>query len=64
MLLADALRRAAGAHAVIGCRALMIHAIDDKACDFYRRCVPDIIEFPAASKSFFIPIETVLAAIG
>jgi GNAT superfamily N-acetyltransferase len=34
-LLADAMRRAATAAERIGIRALVVHAIDERACDFY-----------------------------
>jgi predicted N-acetyltransferase YhbS len=36
-LLADAMKRAAKASAIIGARALVVHALDDKAARFYER---------------------------
>lgn len=36
-LLKDALLRILTAHDVVGVRAILVHAIDDKACDFYRQ---------------------------
>jgi GNAT superfamily N-acetyltransferase len=36
-LLADALMRSAGAADVIGARAILVHAMDDEAAEFYRK---------------------------
>jgi predicted N-acetyltransferase YhbS len=62
-LLADALRRIAVASKSIGMGAVLIHAKDDAAKRFYLRCA-EFIEYPADSRTLFLPIETVVAAFG
>ena len=62
-LLADALRRIAVASRSIGIGAVLVHAKDDHARNFYLRCA-EFIEFPADSRILFLPIETVVAALG
>jgi GNAT superfamily N-acetyltransferase len=61
-LLADALRRIAVASQSIGIGAVLVHAKDDAAKRFYLRCA-EFIEYPADSRTLFLPIETVVAAI-
>lgn len=60
-LLADALRRIAVASQSIGIGAVLVHAKDDAARRFYMRCA-EFIEYPADSRTLFLPIETVVAA--
>ena len=60
-LLADALRRIALAAQSIGIGAVLVHAKDDAAKRFYLRCA-EFIEYPADSRTLFLPIETVMAA--
>lgn len=62
-LLSDALRRIALASQSIGIGAVLVHAKDDAAKRFYLRCA-EFIEHPADSRTLFLPIETVIAAIG
>ena len=62
-LLADALRRIAAASQSIGIGAVLVHAKDDAARRFYMRCA-EFIEYPADSRTLFLPIETVVAAFG
>lgn len=62
-LLADALRRIAQASRSIGIAAALVHAKDDAAKRFYLRCA-EFIEFPEDSRTLFLPIETVVAALG
>lgn len=62
-LLADALRRIAIASQSIGIGAVLVHAKDDNARRFYLRCA-EFIEYPADSRTMFLPIETVIAALG
>lgn len=62
-LLADALRRVAVASQSIGIGAVMVHAKDDAARRFYMSCA-EFIEYPADSRTLFLPIETVVAAFG
>ena len=60
-ILADALHRIAIASQSIGIGAVLVHAKDDNAKRFYLRCA-EFIEYPADSRTMFLPIETVLAA--
>lgn len=60
-LLKDALLRAAKAAQIVGCRAVMVHAIDEAAAAFYAS--RGFIPFPADSGTFFLPMETIRAAI-
>jgi GNAT superfamily N-acetyltransferase len=60
-LLADALRRIAAASQTIGIAAALVQAKDDEARAFYLACA-EFIEFPAESRTLFLPIETVIAA--
>lgn len=62
-LLADALRRIAVASQSIGIGAVMLHAKDDSAKAFYLKCA-EFLEYPADSRTLFLPIETVVAAFG
>lgn len=60
-LLSDALRRIAVASQSIGIAAVLVHAKDDAAKRFYLACA-EFIEYPADSRTLFLPIETVIAA--
>lgn len=60
-ILSDALRRIAIASQSIGIGAVLVHAKDDAAKRFYMRCA-EFIEYPADSRTLFLPIETVVAA--
>ena len=60
-MLADALQRIAIASRTIGIGAVLIQAKDDRAKAFYLRCA-EFIEYPADSRSLFLPIETLVAA--
>lgn len=62
-MLSDALRRIAVASQSIGIGAVLVHAKDDAAKDFYMACA-EFIEYPADSRTLFLPIETVIAAFG
>jgi hypothetical protein len=62
-ILSDALRRIALASQSIGIGAVMVHAKDDAAKRFYMKCA-EFIEFPADSRTLFLPIETVVATLG
>lgn len=62
-MLADALRRIAVASQSIGIGAVLVHAKDDAARQFYLRCA-EFIEYPAESRTLFLPIETIVAAFG
>lgn len=60
-MLADALRRIAVASQSIGMGAVLVQAKDEKAKRFYLACA-EFVEFPADSRTLFLPIETVIAA--
>lgn len=60
-ILSDALHRIALASQSIGIGAVLVHAKDDNAKRFYMRCA-EFIEYPADSRTMFLPIETVVAA--
>lgn len=62
-LLADALRRIAVASQSIGIGAVLVHAKSDAAKSFYLKCA-EFIEYPADSRTLFLPIETVVATFG
>ncbi len=60
-MLSDALRRIAVASQSIGIGAVLVHAKSDAAKRFYMRCA-EFIEYPAETRTLFVPIETVVAA--
>jgi hypothetical protein len=60
-ILGDALRRIAVASQSIGIGAVLVQAKDDKAKRFYLKCA-EFVEYPADSRTLFLPIETVIAA--
>lgn len=62
-ILADALRRIATAAQTIGIAAVLVQAKDENAKRFYLACA-EFIEFPAESRTLFLPIETVVAGFG
>ncbi|MCW1986559.1 UNVERIFIED_ORG: GNAT superfamily N-acetyltransferase [Sphingomonas sp. R1F5B] len=61
-LLADALRRIALAAQSIGIGAVMVHAKNEQARRFYLKCA-EFLEYPADSRTLFLPIETLIAAL-
>lgn len=60
-ILSDALKRIAVASQSIGIGAVLVQAKDDSAKRFYMACA-EFIEYPADSRTLFLPIETVVAA--
>ncbi|HTH74332.1 MAG TPA: GNAT family N-acetyltransferase [Trinickia sp.] len=62
-MLADALRRIAAASRSIGIGAVLVHAKDEPAKHFYLNCA-EFAEYPAGSRTLFLPIETVVTAFG
>ncbi|PZX47617.1 hypothetical protein LX76_04463 [Cereibacter changlensis] len=60
-ILSDALRRIAVASQSIGIGAVLVQAKDDDAKRFYLACA-EFTEYPADSRTLFLPIETVIAA--
>lgn len=61
-LLSDALRRIASASQSIGIAAVLIHAKDEDAKRFYLACA-EFQEYPADSRTLFLPIDTLLKAL-
>jgi GNAT superfamily N-acetyltransferase len=61
-ILADALCRVAIASQSIAMAAVLVHATDEAANRFYKRCA-EFIEYPEDSRTLFLPIETVVAAL-
>jgi len=60
-ILSDALRRIAVASQSIGIGAVVVQAKSDEAKRFYMACA-EFLEYPADSRTLFLPIETVIAA--
>ncbi|MEK7832009.1 MAG: GNAT family N-acetyltransferase, partial [Acidobacteriota bacterium] len=60
-ILSDALRRIAVASQSIGIGAVLVQAKSEGAKRFYLACA-EFIEYPADSRTLFLPIETVIAA--
>ncbi len=61
-LLADALKRCLAASEIAGARAVVAHAIDDAAQEFYLR--GGFIPSPLGERVMLMPIETVRALVG
>jgi len=62
-MLSDALRRIAAASQSIGMGAVLVQAKDEKSKRFYLACA-EFVEYPADSRTLFLPIEAVIAAFG
>lgn len=62
-MLSDALRRIALAAQEIGIAAVLIHAKDERAKQFYLKQA-EFLEFPDGGLTLFLPVETVLAGFG
>jgi len=60
-LLQDAVRRVAGIAHTIGVRALLVHAIDEAAADFYARF--GFISSPIDAETLFLSIQAVRASL-
>lgn len=56
-MLVDAMARAAAGSEIIGARALLIHALDEKSARFYEAI--GFLRYPGDSQSFFMPIGTI-----
>jgi GNAT superfamily N-acetyltransferase len=62
-LLSDALTRIALASQTIGIAAVLVHAKDEKAKAFYLACA-EFLEYPADSRTLFLPVEMVVRGMG
>jgi predicted N-acetyltransferase YhbS len=60
-LLKDAMSRALAASQTVGARAVLVHAIDEEAADFYAAF--GFLAFPEGSQIFFMPMETIRASL-
>jgi predicted N-acetyltransferase YhbS len=60
-LLKDALLRSLQISQQIGCRAVLVHAIDEDAASFYAAF--GFVPYPDGSRTFFMPIKKIAAAI-
>jgi GNAT superfamily N-acetyltransferase len=60
-LLREALLRTLEASKIAGIRALVVHALDDEAITFYAGWGFQL--FPVGSRTLFLPIETLVAAL-
>lgn len=61
--MSDALRRIAVASRSVGIGAVLIHAKTDAARAFYMKHA-EFLEYPPDSGVLFLPIETLVAALG
>lgn len=61
-LLRDAIRRAIGVSAEVGVRAIVVHALDDRAGALYRKY--GFVECSAEPLTMLLPLETALAVFG
>lgn len=60
-LLRDALLRCLNVSEAVGARAILVHAIDDEACGFYRKF--GFLPFPTNPRTLVLPLDTVKAGI-
>jgi GNAT superfamily N-acetyltransferase len=60
-LLKDALLRSLNVSETVGARAVLVHAIDDGACGFYRKF--GFLPFPMNPLTLVLPLETVKEAL-
>lgn len=58
LLLADALRRVAGASHLMAVYAVVVDALDDRATDFYRKF--GFIPLPSRPRTLFLPLDSFL----
>jgi GNAT superfamily N-acetyltransferase len=60
-LLKDAFLRSLNAAEIVGARALLVHAIDDAGCGFYRKF--GFLTFPTNPRTLVLPLDTVRMGI-
>ena len=60
-MLRDALQRVLQAAEIVGCRAALVHAIDEAAADFYSK--HGFVEFPSGARAMFLVLETLRRAL-
>jgi GNAT superfamily N-acetyltransferase len=60
-MLRDAMYRALQVSRSVGCAAILVHALDQPAVDFYVKY--GFIEFPGGARTLFLPLTTIAAAL-
>ena len=60
-MLRDALQRVLQVAETVGCRAVLVHAIDQPAVDFYAK--HGFVAFPGGTRTMFLALETLRRAI-
>ena len=60
-MLRDALHRSLQISQIAGCRAVLVHAIDDAAAAFYMRY--GFVASPISERTFFLPVEMIRQAL-
>jgi predicted GNAT family N-acyltransferase len=60
-LLQNALSKIVLASKTIGIRCVLVHAMDDQAAKFWKE--NEFVEFPIGSRTFFLPIETIIDSL-
>jgi predicted N-acetyltransferase YhbS len=60
-LLRDALLRSLQISQQVGCRAVLVHAVDEDAAAFY--AAYGFLPFPEGGRTFFMPMKSIVAAL-
>jgi hypothetical protein len=60
-LLQDALTRILSASRVVGIRAVLVHALDDEAANFWKG--NEFVECPVGSRAFYLSVDTIADAL-
>jgi GNAT superfamily N-acetyltransferase len=60
-LLQDALTKIAVASRTVGIRCVLVHAIDDRAAEFWK--ANEFIESPLGSRTFYMAVETIIDSL-
>jgi GNAT superfamily N-acetyltransferase len=60
-MLRDAMYRVLQLSRSVGCAALLVHALDQPAANFYAKY--GFVEFPGGARTLFLPIATIAAAL-
>jgi GNAT superfamily N-acetyltransferase len=60
-LLKEAIERTLQVAEIVGVRAMLVHAIDEDAAEFYKKY--KFVEFPDGSQTLFLPIATIVKAL-
>jgi GNAT superfamily N-acetyltransferase len=60
-MLRDAMYRVFQVSRSVGCAALLVHALDQPAVNFYAQY--GFVEFPGGARTLFLPVTTIAAAL-